>query len=436
MCLVFLWHLCRLGGFLGLAMQGLFGFNGGVPRPTAPSPVAPSPFPSPASLSPASLSTQATPASVTANLSHESRGVKQARKLLANHPDMVGETFPPNLNPNHIVLPPPQQPTPPPTVQPTPPPTIQPNPPPTIQPNPIQPNPPRFRPANVPPNQLVVPNQPQPPQIQPPPQVHDELSQLKKAARNLDRNYAQYVCGNGLSNRSLASVWGPRNGSGLNAVDTRRLQEDVYRYIIREVDESMAALEDDPQVPLPTIPGAMTTVPPNPTPAPQTTQPPLRQTARKRIKKLARDARELREAFNEGWEDEADTGILNDVVSSEFEVYHMLKNTGAISTWDRVLCHDDVMLRIRLLRRFQRVQACFATSVSAAMLANSMMRPTTRPTRYIMQQTHANAAMHFQMLYNCVWEARGDLLDLVRDYNQRVKKGETPSVLFLDYHSI
>ncbi len=156
-------------------MQGLFN---GVPRP-----VAPSPF----------ITSQATPTSVTNNLRNESRGVKQAKKLLSRHPDMSFGVPPDDTE----EIGPPALPTP----VPTPPPTI------TQPPN-------RFNPANVPPNQLVQTTIPplhpthQPIDPSHPPQL--TLPQLHRYARDLDRNYARMICGNGLSNRSLASVWGPR----------------------------------------------------------------------------------------------------------------------------------------------------------------------------------------------------------------------------------
>ncbi len=200
--------------------------------------------------------------------------------------------------------------------------------------------------------------------------------------------------------------------------------------------------DETPPGPLqPVIPGAMTTIPPQTIPpqAAQTiqvpAQVPTQPSARKRIKKLAQSARQLRQAFNEGWEDSEDMGILNEVVSTELEVYHLLKNTpGIISSWDKVIENDDPMLRIRLLRRYPGTCSCFAASVSAAMLANSMMRPTTRPTRFIIKQTSANAAMHFQMLVNCVYAARGDLLGFARTFNEIQKNRQNQSVLFIDYH--
>jgi hypothetical protein len=357
---------------------------------------------------PSNPSAMATPASVTFNLGGQpSRGQKQARKLLANHPDMVPLT---GTTPYGIM--PPNRPT---------------------RPNQVQP--------------ATIPEEEQPPEID-----------LKAEARNMDKQYARFVAGAGIS-KSLSSVWGPRDGSGLNLVDIKRLQEDVYRYIVREVDESMANAQQ-PEQPLLTVPqrrrrGDMI-APERPTIPPQAaipddvedepdTIPPAQiqpqtppPTATAQVQRLAKEARKMRQAFNLGWEDEPDVGILNEVVSTEMEVYLMLKqlNSGVIAPWDKILENADPMLRVRLMRRFPTVCVSFASTVAAAMIADAQMRPAIRPTRYIMNQTSAHAAIHFQMLIGCLQGAKRDLVEICRAYNQSTKAKSQIPVYFIDYNHI
>lgn len=346
----------------------------------------------------------ATPTSVTSHLAEPSRGQKQARKLLANHPDMV----PLSATTPYGIMPPNRP----------------------------------VRPIQVRPNQ-VQPAAPEPPK--------EEEIDLKTEARNKDKQYARFVAGAGIS-KSLSSVWGPRDGSGLNLVDIKRLQEDVYRYIVREVDENMV-VNDAQQTPLPAVPqrrrrGEMVIAPPEPP-----TIPPLpaaangepdtipaqipATTTQQQVQRLAKEARKMRQAFNLGWEDEPDIGILNEVVSTEMEVYLMLKqlNSGVIASWDKILQDPDPILRIRLMRRFPTVCASFASTVAAAMIADAQMRPAIRPTRYIMNQTSAHAAVHFQMLIGCLQGAKGDLAGICRAYNQAIKEKSQIPVYFIDYNT-
>ena len=248
-------------------------------------------------------------------------------------------------------------------------------------------------------------------------------------AKEMDKHYARYVAGCAQA-RSLASVWGPRDGTGLTAVDTKRLQEELYRHIIQEVDDQLPGgggggsgggggggiLPDDTE---------------EPTPEPLV----LEQSRFDQISLMAYRARVCRRAFNDGWEIMQEVGLLNEVVSTEIEVLSMLRQIGPIAEWDKDISSPDPMLRVMLMRRYQPVTSAFASAVGAAMIANAQTRPTIRPTRFIMQQTSANAAVHFQMLIGSLHSSRKGLHDLVKHYNASVKNNTITPVHFVDYHT-
>lgn len=62
----------------------------------------------------------------------------------------------------------------------------------------------------------------------------DSFGNAKRRARDRDMEYARLVAG-GLHVRSLASVWGPRDGTGMNAVDTKSMQDELFEYITEQI---------------------------------------------------------------------------------------------------------------------------------------------------------------------------------------------------------
>ena len=148
------------------------------------------------------------------------------------------------------------------------------------------------------------------------------LTEFDKA-RNADKQYARLVAG-GIHMRSLSSVWGPIDGTGVNAVDTRRMQDEVYDYIVQRVEDKLVEDEEGMvPTPAPEEPPPPEAVQPDP-PADgaPTTQPAVTpQQARlnraleeqERIMHLAKTARLGRESFNLGWETMSDVGIVNEV---------------------------------------------------------------------------------------------------------------------------
>ena len=249
-----------------------------------------------------------------------------------------------------------------------------------------------------------------------------------------DKEYARLVSGCTHA-RTLSSVWGPRDGSGLNAVDTRRLQQEVYRQIIQGVDDDIASnsaparrrrgdmtddVPDDVETTIPPV-GDTTTHPPG-------------MDRDEQVYYLASAARRTLQSFNDGWDQQDDVGIINEVVSTEMEVFLMLKQVGVISPWDQIMMSSDPILQVRLLRRHPKVSACFAAAVGAAMVASAQSRPTVRPTRFIMQQTSSHAAVQFQILINCLHANRSDLIAYVREYHTFLKKHSFAPIFFADYN--
>lgn len=169
-----------------------------------------------------------------------------------------------------------------------------------------------------------------------------------------------------------------RDGLGLNAVDTKRMQDELFQYIVDQIDDRIkeedyikemnkkrkkttpATEEEDDDdaednaaesdVERPTIVHRKNS---NGYPVPMfaSSYPEKRKSA---VYTLSTKARQAREDFNRGWNDMFDIGILNEVINAEIQVYFMLKKMKVTQSWDSLIADhpSDPMMRIRLLRRY------------------------------------------------------------------------------------
>lgn len=199
----------------------------------------------------------------------------------------------------------------------------------------------------------------------------EEEDQPKKEAKEADMQYARMVCG-GAGMRSLSSVWGPIDGTGLNYVDNKVLQEKVFDYIrnmiLQEMSKQAARSEkkrrDRRNA---AAAAAAATIPPN---VGQNvvaeasaimdvrydnggTVPRFAIRGGKRKVALMRTlggiARQAKEEFNEGWNELLDVGITNETLNAEIQVVQTLRLQAVacnpIAQWDAIFPSLDPLLR-------------------------------------------------------------------------------------------
>ena len=258
-------------------------------------------------------------------------------------------------------------------------------------------------------------------------------------ARTTDMQYARLVAG-GMHARSIGSVWGPRDGLGLNMVDTKRMQDELFHYISEKIDDRMREEErvsgkkkrgmydetrreeqngddddndedDDVEVsPTERRRGQKTMV----------EEPVDRNTGlsvpffrsnphQSAMYLLSHKTRKAREDFNRGWNEMYDVGIMSEVVNAELQVLFMLRKTGGISSWDTLLDSPDPLMRIRLLRRCVSSMAAFASTVGSVVLSSMQTRPTVRPTKAVLQRAAVDTGLQFQMFLQTVVDCRFQL---------------------------
>lgn len=251
--------------------------------------------------------------------------------------------------------------------------------------------------------------------------LRDQEQEAMLRARETDMQYARMVAG-GMHVRSLSAVWGPRDGVGMNMVDTKRMQDELYQYIVDKVDdkiredrateEAAAAAttqpsDDDVETVLVGTNSRFFGVDAAPPPVNGPNQAAAPGAPANQIRNLANIARIARNDFNDGWQNLGDVGVLNETVSAEIQVVLMLRQNGGIAAWDGLLTHSrDPMMRVRLLRRFGPISATFATTVGAVVTNNVQTKPTVRPTRAVLERAAIDTAMQFQAMMREVMAVR------------------------------
>lgn len=259
-------------------------------------------------------------------------------------------------------------------------------------------------------------------------------------ARMTDMQYARHVAG-GMHVRSISAVWGPRDGLGLNMVDTKRMQDELFHYISEKIDDRMREeervsrkkkrgsqsgetqmrgedeeeeedddVEDDVSPNSTQSRGLKTMVEGNVNRNTGLQVPFFKSNPRQSaMYLLSHKTRQAREDFNRGWNEMYDIGIMNEVVNAELQIIFMLRKTGGISSWDNLLASPDPIMRVRLLRRCIATMAAFASTVGSVALSSMQTRPTVRPTRAVLQRAAVDTGLQFQMLLQTVVDCRFEL---------------------------
>lgn len=231
-------------------------------------------------------------------------------------------------------------------------------------------------------------------------QLKQQLAKVKDAWE-ADKRYARIVAG-GIHMRSLSSVWGPVDGTGLNPVDTKRMQDEVYDYVVQRVEDKLEERREDRRDARRDQDDDVDEV---------AEREEENRMAAEKITQLAMTARDARMAFNHGWDNMPDMGIVNEVVSVETQILLMLRQIGCINAWDKlILGSPEAIISIRMMRRTPRIMSAFAGAVSAVMITSTQTRPTHRPTKAVLQQANINAGIHFQMLVHALGENRGEMI--------------------------
>jgi hypothetical protein len=246
-------------------------------------------------------------------------------------------------------------------------------------------------------------------------------------AKEADKRYARIVAG-GIHMRSLSSVWGPIDGTGLNPVDTKRMQDEVYDYVVQRVEDKLEEEKED----RPADPRAdgdqQDDVENERTIMAAKQEENMRSYAK--IIQLAGVTRDARVAFNQGWDNMRDMGIVNEVVSVETQILLMLRQIGCINAWDKIILGSpEAIISIRMMRRTPKIMPAFAGAVSAVMITSTQTRPTHRPTKAVLQQANINAGIHFQMLVHALGENRNEMIRNAIE----VQGNPDTSVYSLDY---
>jgi hypothetical protein len=245
-----------------------------------------------------------------------------------------------------------------------------------------------------------------------------------REAMRLDREYAGMVAG-AMHTRALSAVWGPRDGTGISIIDTQRMQEHVYTYIINRINARLL------QLGVPNIPEEDG---PPPAPAEGALEVEFRDIDHSGVASIANGdealmyqlgaiARKAREQFNEGWNDMLDVGIMHETVNAEIQVVTTLKRTEAIQAWDSLFPDSAPLSRIRILRRHPSTSALFAAAVGSILAGNLQTRPSSRPTAGMMQKSAVETALHFQNLTQALYHLSMDLTKIVATH-QRSKHPE------------
>lgn len=218
-------------------------------------------------------------------------------------------------------------------------------------------------------------------------------------ARQMDMDYCRHVQGASHA-RTLSAVWGPRDGAGLNTIDARRLQDDLYEYITQRVDAILERRDEEEQA-------AQRAKEEGDQATPEQRG---QEEGSQLIKNLAREAKMAREEFNEGWNEIYQVGVVNEVVAAEVQALLMLRRSGAIRSWDQALPGNDIMTRVRLLRRLDSTRVPFASCVGSIMISSMQTRPSVRPTKYVLQRAALDTGLQFQALIMSLHGVRSEIV--------------------------
>jgi hypothetical protein len=240
-------------------------------------------------------------------------------------------------------------------------------------------------------------------------------------------------------------VWGPRDGSGLNAVDTKRMQDELFAMISERVEDKLREQqqqkqEEEKAVAEETIPvddeqgdeedaeeeGEDEDEKKKEEEEEKKQKEKEEKKKQQQLKELAQMARDARKSFNEGWDDMEDVGLMNEVVNAETQIWFMLQHRVPRVVFLLDSNEKIMMKKIRLLRRHPCTSICFANVVGSVLVNNQQSKPTSRTSRAMMQRTSVETALQFQTFIQILANSQAELV-------QALKSEEKYTI---DYHHL
>lgn len=246
-------------------------------------------------------------------------------------------------------------------------------------------------------------------------------------------------------------MWGPRDGSGLNAVDTKRMQDELFAMISERIEDKLReqhkpeedAAEEE-TIPVDDEGGDEEDEEEEEEDEEEKKKKEEEEKKQKeeeeekkqkekeekkrqqQLKELAQMARDARKSFNEGWDDMEDVGLMNEVVNAETQIWFMLQHRVPRVVFLLDSNEKNMMKKIRLLRRHPCTSICFANVVGSVLVNNQQSKPTSRTSRAMMQRTSVETALQFQAFIRILANSQAELVQAL--------KGEEKYTI--DYHNL